>query len=179
MRGFSSNRHHQGQHSCLQSCSQSRILRPARILARGVNSAAKGVKITKVQRCHAHERNLHLERIFIFAPREIHALQRSIFAACGRGFTRSSFGGSSNRRRHAGKILLCWVSCCSQITGYWLLTLAGGAGHCHGQSAPDLILLDVMMPEMDGYQVLAELRQNPAYGADSGDLRHGDGRAGR
>ncbi len=26
---------------------------------------------------------------------------------------------------------------------------------------PDLILLDVMMPEMDGYQVLAELRQNP------------------
>ncbi|MDI6746139.1 MAG: response regulator [Rhodocyclaceae bacterium] len=27
---------------------------------------------------------------------------------------------------------------------------------------PALILLDVMMPEMDGYQVLAELRQNPA-----------------
>ena len=26
---------------------------------------------------------------------------------------------------------------------------------------PDLILLDVMMPEIDGYQVLAELRQNP------------------
>lgn len=26
---------------------------------------------------------------------------------------------------------------------------------------PDLILLDVMMPEMDGYAVLAELRQDP------------------
>lgn len=31
-----------------------------------------------------------------------------------------------------------------------------------GQPRPDLILLDVMMPVMDGYQVLAQLRQNPA-----------------
>lgn len=30
-----------------------------------------------------------------------------------------------------------------------------------GQQAPDLILLDVMMPVMDGYAVLAQLRQSP------------------
>jgi putative two-component system response regulator len=31
-----------------------------------------------------------------------------------------------------------------------------------GQPRPDLILLDVMMPGMDGYKVLARLRENPA-----------------
>ncbi len=32
---------------------------------------------------------------------------------------------------------------------------------CHETAAPDLILLDVMMPDMDGYQVFAELRSKP------------------
>ena len=31
------------------------------------------------------------------------------------------------------------------------------------QSPPDVILLDLMMPEMDGFQLVAELQQNPEW----------------
>ena len=38
----------------------------------------------------------------------------------------------------------------------------GGLRVAHSEPTPDLILLDVMMPGMDGYAVLAQLREAPA-----------------
>ena len=38
------------------------------------------------------------------------------------------------------------------------------------QFQPELVFLDVMMPKKDGFQVLKELRHNPAYGCQSAKI---------
>ena len=50
------------------------------------------------------------------------------------------------------------------MEGYSTLLATNGQEACQKamQHTPQLVLLDVMMPEMDGYQVLAWLREQPA-----------------
>src|SRR4030042_1802498 len=50
-----------------------------------------------------------------------------------------------------------------QHQGYRILAASGGIqGSSMGQTDnPDLILLDIMMPEMDGYEVARKLRSEP------------------
>jgi CheY-like chemotaxis protein len=49
--------------------------------------------------------------------------------------------------------------------GYEVVGAANGAEALAymKRAVPDLVLLDVMMPEMDGIAMLAKLRQDPAY----------------
>ena len=49
--------------------------------------------------------------------------------------------------------------------GYNVRVVANGedALHAVGEFRPDLILLDVMMPRMNGYDVCQKVRENPAW----------------
>jgi class 3 adenylate cyclase/CheY-like chemotaxis protein len=51
-----------------------------------------------------------------------------------------------------------------QARGYAVLTATNGAEAlaCTEREAPDLVLLDVMMPGMSGYEVCRKIRENPA-----------------
>jgi CheY-like chemotaxis protein len=54
-----------------------------------------------------------------------------------------------------------------QKEGYVVTNARNGrfALDCLGREAPDLILLDLMMPEMDGFQFIAELRKHKEWNA--------------
>src|SRR5213594_4427655 len=52
------------------------------------------------------------------------------------------------------------------VKGYTVVTAASGAEALKKVEAerPDMVLLDVVMPEMSGYEVCRKIRQNPATG---------------
>ena len=54
-----------------------------------------------------------------------------------------------------------------KLDGYEILTASGGAEAVQAMMTviPDLVLLDVMMPGMDGYQVCGWVRSNPVTAA--------------
>ncbi len=51
-----------------------------------------------------------------------------------------------------------------RLDGFEVATVSGGpeAIQTLAEALPDLVLLDVMMPDMDGYEVCAWIRANPA-----------------
>jgi adenylate cyclase len=55
------------------------------------------------------------------------------------------------------------------VKGYAVTTAASGEEALHkvGGEQPDLVLLDVVMPGMSGYEVCRALRANPAMGRDA------------
>lgn len=52
--------------------------------------------------------------------------------------------------------------------GYQVVHLADGraaCGHVDTETAPDLVLLDVMLPYVDGFEIVQRMRANPAWAA--------------
>ncbi|MBN1427529.1 MAG: hybrid sensor histidine kinase/response regulator [Anaerolineae bacterium] len=64
-------------------------------------------------------------------------------------------------------VMLASVSDILKISGYALLTAVNGAQALQvmQHQTPDLIVADIMMPEMDGYQFCRAARENPAWRA--------------
>ena len=58
--------------------------------------------------------------------------------------------------------------------GYEVMPATSGAQALEGvrMQLPDLILLDLMMPEMDGLEVCRRLKADPVDAADSGHFPH-------
>jgi CheY-like chemotaxis protein len=63
---------------------------------------------------------------------------------------RNIFALSSVLERRGMKVL-------TATTGNEAITLLDS------ESDPAIVLMDIMMPEMDGYQTIAKIRENPAY----------------
>ncbi len=62
-----------------------------------------------------------------------------------------------------------------EVTGYDVQTAANGgeAVRTAGLYLPDLVLLDIMMPDMDGFTVYEKLREKPVRAALADHLPHG------